>query len=132
MLLFVLIIRLSPNKLEVNWLLNDWCLTPTFAIFQLEVNDTTDNQTSASYLDIHLEIDNGGRFKTKLYDKRDDFTFPIVNFPVIISNIIAAPAFWGYILQFMRLSYGLCLVHWNSKQSSTAEEKATSTRLRWS
>jgi hypothetical protein len=35
-----------------------------------------DTQRSASYLDLHLEIDNGGRLKTKFYDKRDDFTFP--------------------------------------------------------
>ena len=52
---------------------------------ELEVNDTTDNQTSASYLNLHLEIDNGGRFKTKLYDKRDDFTFPIVNFSLPVA-----------------------------------------------
>ena len=41
---------------------------------ELEVKDTTDTQNSASYFDIHLEIDIGRRFKTKLYDKRDDFT----------------------------------------------------------
>jgi hypothetical protein len=40
-----------------------------------------------------VEIDNGGRLKTKLYDKRDDFTFPIINFPFISSNIPAAPAY---------------------------------------
>ena len=57
---------------------------------ELEVNDTTDNHTSASYIDLHLEIDSGGRFKTKLYDKRDDFTFPIVNFPFISNNIPAS------------------------------------------
>ena len=28
---------------------------------------------SASYLDLHLEIDHEGRLRTKLYDKRDDF-----------------------------------------------------------
>jgi hypothetical protein len=28
-------------------------------------NDTTDTQKSASYLDLLLEIDNGGRFKNK-------------------------------------------------------------------
>jgi len=71
---------------------------------ELEVNDTTDNQTSASYLDLHLEIDNGGRFKTKLYDKRDDFTFPIVNFPFISNNIPASPAFGVYISQLIRYS----------------------------
>jgi hypothetical protein len=35
----------------------------------------------ASYLDIHFEIDSGGRLRTKLYDKRDDFNFLIVKFP---------------------------------------------------
>jgi hypothetical protein len=32
---------------------------------------------------------NGGRLKPRLYDKRDDFTFTIVNFPFIRSNIPA-------------------------------------------
>ena len=41
------------------------------------------------YLDLQLEIDNGRRLITKLYDKLDDSTFPIVNFPCIISNIPA-------------------------------------------
>jgi hypothetical protein len=36
---------------------------------------------SASYLDLHLEIDNEGRLRAKRYDKRDDFNFPIVNIP---------------------------------------------------
>jgi hypothetical protein len=43
--------------------------------------DTTDTDRSASYLDINLEIDSEWRLRTKLYDKRDDFSFPIVNFP---------------------------------------------------
>ena len=30
---------------------------------EIEVTDTTDSQMYASYLDIHLEIDNGGRLK---------------------------------------------------------------------
>ena len=34
-----------------------------------------------------------GRLKTKLYDKRDYFNFPIVNFPFICSNIPAEPAY---------------------------------------
>jgi hypothetical protein len=35
--------------------------------------DTTDTARSASYLDLHLEIDSEGWLRTKLYDKRDDF-----------------------------------------------------------
>jgi hypothetical protein len=34
-------------------------------------------QKSASYRDLHLEIDNEGMLKTKLNNKRDDFTFVI-------------------------------------------------------
>jgi len=40
--------------------------------------------------------------KTKLYDKRDDFTFPIVNFLFISSNIPASPAYGIYISQLIR------------------------------
>ena len=60
---------------------------------ELEIKDTTDTQKSASYLDLHLEIDNGGRLKTKLDDNRDDFTFPIVNSPFTSSNIAAPPTY---------------------------------------
>jgi hypothetical protein len=70
---------------------------------ELEVKDTTDTDASASYLDLHLEIDNEGRLKTKAYDKRDDFNFPLVNFPFICSNIPAAPAY-VYIPQLIRYS----------------------------
>ena len=59
---------------------------------ELELKDPTDTDRSASYLDPHLEIDSEGRLRTYLYDKRDDFNFPIVNFPFICSNIPAAPA----------------------------------------
>ena len=44
---------------------------------ELEIKDTTDTDTSASYLDLHLKIDSEGRLRTKLYEKRDDFNFPI-------------------------------------------------------
>ena len=40
--------------------------------------------------------------RTKLYDKRDDFDFPIVNFPFMSSNIPAAPAYRVYISQLIR------------------------------
>jgi len=50
---------------------------------ELEIKDTTYTDGSASYLDLYLEIDSEGRLRTKLYDKRDDFNFPIVNFPFI-------------------------------------------------
>jgi hypothetical protein len=71
---------------------------------ELEIKDTTDTDRSASNLDLHLEIDSEGRLKTKLYDKRDDLNFPIMNFPFICSNIPAAPAYGVYISQMIRYS----------------------------
>ena len=71
---------------------------------ELEIKDTTDTDRPATYIDIHLEIDSKWRLRTKLYDKRDDFNIPIVNFPFICSNIPAAPAYGVYISQFIRYS----------------------------
>ena len=58
---------------------------------ELAVKDATDTQVSASYLDLHLKIVNGGILEIKLYDKRDDFLFVIVNLPFIsrVSHIEA-------------------------------------------
>jgi hypothetical protein len=48
---------------------------------ELEIKDITESSTSASYLDVLLNIDAGGKLTTQLYDKRDYFSFTIVNFP---------------------------------------------------
>jgi hypothetical protein len=56
---------------------------------------------SASYFDLHLEIDTKGKLNTKLYDKRDDFNFPIINFPFLSSNIPSAPAYGVYVSQLI-------------------------------
>jgi hypothetical protein len=54
---------------------------------ELEIKDTTDTDRSASYLDLHLEIDCEGRLRTKLYGKRDDFNFyDKLNISVVICN----------------------------------------------
>ena len=55
---------------------------------ELELKDTTNTDSSASYLDLHLEIDTDGRLRTKHYDKRDDFNFPIVNFPFMTGEFL--------------------------------------------
>ena len=58
----------------------------------------------ASYLDLFLNIDVDGRLHTKIYDKRDDFNFPIINFPFLSSNIPSAPSYGVYISQLIRYS----------------------------
>jgi hypothetical protein len=66
------------------------------------VKDTTDTAWSASFLDLCLEFDDSGQISTKIYDKRDDFNFKIINFPNMCSNIPASPAYGVYISQLIR------------------------------
>ena len=60
---------------------------------ELEIKDTTESNTSASYLDLLLSIESDGQLRTSLYDKRDDFNFHITNFPFLSSNIPSSPAY---------------------------------------
>ena len=64
---------------------------------ELEIMDTTDRAISDSYLDLLTEIDDEGRLKTKLYGKRYEFNYFIVNFQFLCSNIPAAPAYGIYL-----------------------------------
>ena len=47
---------------------------------ELRLNIANTSDTKAAFLDLHLSISNY-IISTKLYDKRDDFDFEIVNFP---------------------------------------------------
>jgi hypothetical protein len=72
-------------------------------IYPTELKLTYGNDSQMhSYLDLHIEIDNEGRLKTQLYDKHNDVTFPIVNFPFIKSNIPASSAHGAYAPQLIR------------------------------
>ena len=57
---------------------------------ELEIKNTTNTGSPASYTDPHLDIDSEARLRTKFYDKRDDINFPIIDFSCICINILAA------------------------------------------
>ena len=75
---------------------------------EIEIKDTTESDTSASYLDLLLSIGRDGQLHTSIYDKRDDFNFHITNFPYLSSNIPSSPA------------YGVFLSHNSSDTSGLA------------
>jgi hypothetical protein len=52
-------------------------------------------------------VDDSGQLSTKIYDKRDDFNFKIINFPNMCSNIPASPAYGVYISQLIRYAESL-------------------------
>ena len=71
---------------------------------ELEIKDTTESNTSASYLDLLLSIGRDGQLHTSIYDKRDDFNFHITNFSFLSSNIPSSPAYGVFISQLIRYS----------------------------
>ena len=49
---------------------------------ELQINKANNTDTEARFLDLHLSIANG--FVTsKIYDKRDDYDFDVVNIPFL-------------------------------------------------
>ena len=69
---------------------------------ELEIKDTTESTTSASYLDLLLSIGRDGQLHTSIYDKGDDLNFHITNFPFLSSNIPSSPAYGVFISQLIR------------------------------
>ena len=53
---------------------------------ELQLNKANVSDTEASFLDLHLSISDGF-VKTKLYDKRHDFDFHIVNLPFLDGDV---------------------------------------------
>ena len=69
---------------------------------ELEMKDTTESNTSASYLDLLLSIGRDGQLHTSIFDKREEFNFHITNVPFLSSNIPTSPAYGVFISQLIR------------------------------
>ena len=65
---------------------------------ELQLNKANSSDTEAPFLDLNLSITNG-IVSTKIYDKRDDFTFEIVNFPFLDGDAPRSPSYAIYISQ---------------------------------
>ena len=57
---------------------------------ELQLNKANTSDTEAPFLDLHLSISNGF-VSSKIYDKRDDFDFDIVNFPFWMVTFTVLP-----------------------------------------
>ena len=68
-----------------------------------QINKATVSDAEALFLDLHLSISDGF-VKTKIYDKRDDFDFDIVNFPFLDGYIIRSASYGVYISQLIRFA----------------------------
>ena len=54
---------------------------------ELQLNKANISDTEAPFLDLHLSVANGF-VSPKIYDKRDDFDFDIVNFPFLDGDVL--------------------------------------------
>ncbi len=73
---------------------------------ELQIKPTTESDFVTHYLDLTFMRDKCGNISTKLYDKRDDFSFHIVNFPFLSSNIPSSPSYGVYTSQLIRMARG--------------------------
>ena len=69
---------------------------------ELELKDTSTSSTEVCYLDTNIKTGDNTPFRIRIYEKREDFAFRIVNFPHMDSNIPANPAYSVYISQLVR------------------------------
>ena len=65
---------------------------------ELQLNRANSSDTEAPFLDLNLCISNG-TVSTKIYDKRDDFDFDIVNFPFLDGDVPRRTSYGVYISQ---------------------------------
>ena len=69
----------------------------------LQLNKANSSDTEAPFLDLNLSITNG-IVSSKIYDKRDDFNFEIVNFPFLDGDVPRSPFYGVYISQLIRFA----------------------------
>ena len=69
----------------------------------LQLNQANTSETNAAFLDLYLSISND-IVSTKIYDKRDDFDFEIVNFPFLDDDVPRSTSYGVYISQLIRFA----------------------------
>ena len=70
---------------------------------EVQFNKANVSDTEASFLDLHLSISDGF-FKTKVFDKRDDFDFDIMNFPFRDGDVPRSTSYGVYISPLIRFA----------------------------
>ena len=69
---------------------------------ELKIIVTNSSNLSTTFLDLDINILNN-RFYTKLYDKRRDFSFKVVTFPNLRSNVPVKPSYGVFVGELYRI-----------------------------
>ena len=81
-----------------------FCICISFILANLRLKTPPKLEFSASILDPFLEIDKDEQLKTKVFEKRDGFNFPSINFPFMGRNVPTALAYGVYRSHLIRLA----------------------------
>ena len=77
---------------------------------ELQLNTANSSDSEAPFLDLNLSITNG-IVSSKIYDKRDDFNFEIVNFPFLMEMfLVLLPMVYIFLSLFVLLECALMLM----------------------
>ena len=97
----MLFVRFYPTSWYLNDILNinnvyfDNMVSQIYPS-ELQLNKANTSDTKAAILDLHLSISNDN-VSTKIYDKRDDFDFEVVNFPFLDGDVPRSTSYGVYI-----------------------------------
>ena len=83
--------------------MNKWLVRYTLQLIELQLNKANSSDTEAPFLELNLSISNG-IVSNKIYDKRDDFYFDIVNFPFLDGDVPRRTSYGVYISQLIRFA----------------------------
>ena len=77
--------RYLDNTLNINNVYFDNMVSQIYPS-ELQLDKANASDTKAAFLDLHLLISNN-IVSTKIYDKRDEFDFEIINFPFLDGDV---------------------------------------------
>ena len=89
--------RYLDDMLNINNVYFDTMVSQIYPS-ELQLNKANTSDTDAAFLDLHLSISND-LVSTKIYDKRDDFNFEIVNFRFLDGDVPRSTSYGVYIYQ---------------------------------
>ena len=75
---------------------------PDIYPMELQLNKANTSYKETSFIELNIKVI-GSDVHTSVYDKRDDFGFPIVNFPWLSADVPRLPPYGVYISRWLEL-----------------------------
>ena len=76
---------------------------------ELQLNKANTSDKETSFLDLNIKVI-GSDVHTSVYDKSNDFGFPIINFPWLSGDVPRLPSCGVYISQLVRFSFRISIL----------------------